>query len=164
MRSVTDKLNRIWHLHIDFAAIRAVKAVTGLDLGELVKAGADNKLTTEVLDAIRRHAPTLMDIIWALCKKQAENPVAPSVAVDRENFEQAIFDEAIFSAFTAAFWEELIHFFRVVGMQPTAALIKAARTLTEKANEATADLSGPLLTSSPQSAESTASTPTPLTS
>lgn len=159
---VTDKFNRQWVLNIDFAAIRVVKAETGFDLGELIKAGADGKLDTAILDQIRRHTPTLMDVLWALCKEQAASPPAGHMVLSRPQFESAIFDAAVWSSFEAAFWEELVHFFKVVNRLPIAVLIEASRKLAIEANTM-ADGSGSSLTNSPPSPESASLTGSPLT-
>jgi len=160
MTSVNDKFNRQWMLNINFAAIRAVKTETGCDLGELIKAGADGKLDTAVLDQIRRHTPSLMDVLWALCKEQATSPPAGHVALSRPQFESAIFDAGVWAAFEAAFWKELVYFFRVVNRLPIAVLIEASRKLAIEANTM-ADGSGSSLTNSPPSPESPSLTGSP---
>lgn len=117
MRHFKDNAGRVWDVEINVAQVKYVRDVLRIDL---YKVGADNfKLYHEIIgDPVR-----LIDLLYCLCKKQAD-----ARNLTDEAFGQAFAGDVIGKA-AEAFSEELIDFF------PSAATQAAMRTVLSKARE-----------------------------
>jgi hypothetical protein len=98
MKTFTDNAARAWTIQVNVDALKRVKSLLdGVDLMEAV----DGKLLQRMLDE-----PVLLcDIIYALCKPQAD-----AAGVTDEDFGRAMAGDAIDNA-TQALLEELVDFF-----------------------------------------------------
>jgi hypothetical protein len=98
MKTFTDNAARAWTIQVNVDALKRVKSLLdGVDLMEAV----DGKLLQRMLDE-----PVLLcDIIYALCKPQAD-----AASVTDEDFGRAMAGDAIDNA-TQALLEELVDFF-----------------------------------------------------
>ena len=98
MKTFTDNAARAWTIQVNVDALKRVKSLLdGVDLMEAV----DGKLLQRMLDE-----PILLcDIIYALCKPQAD-----AAGVTDEDFGRAMAGDAIDNA-TQALLEELVDFF-----------------------------------------------------
>ena len=97
MKTFTDNAARAWTIQGNVDALKRVKSLLEVDLMEAV----DGKLLQRMLDE-----PILLcDIIYALCKPQAD-----AASVTDEDFGRAMAGDAIDNA-TQALLEELVDFF-----------------------------------------------------
>ena len=97
MKTFTDNAARAWTIQVNVDALKRVKSLLEVDLMEAV----DGKLLQRMLDE-----PILLcDIIYALCKPQAD-----AAGVKDEDFGRAMAGDAIDNA-TQALLEELVDFF-----------------------------------------------------
>ena len=97
MKTFTDNAARAWTIQVNVDALKRVKSLLDVDLMEAV----DGKLLQRMLDE-----PILLcDIIYALCKPQAD-----AAGVTDEDFGRAMAGDAIDNA-TQALLEELVDFF-----------------------------------------------------
>ena len=97
MKTFTDNAARAWTIQVNVDALKRVKSLLEVDLMEAV----DGKLLERLLDE-----PVLLcDIIYALCKPQAD-----AAGVKDEDFGRAMAGDAIDLA-TQALLEELVDFF-----------------------------------------------------
>jgi hypothetical protein len=97
MKTFTDNAARTWTIQVNVDAMKRVKSLLSVDLMEAV----DGKLLPRMLDE-----PILLcDIIYALCKPQAD-----AASITDEDFGRAMAGDAIDLA-TQALLEELVDFF-----------------------------------------------------
>jgi len=97
MRNFTDSTGRSWTIAINVNAIKRVRALVQVDLLE----AADGRLIEKLVSD-----PVLLcDVIYALCKEQAD-----AAGIDDEAFGRAMAGDAIDAAVTALL-EELVDFF-----------------------------------------------------
>ena len=96
MKTFADSTGRTWHVTINVAAIKAVRALVAVDLLEI-----EGKL----LERLSSDPILLCDVLYALCKEQAD-----ARAVSDEDFGRSMAGNSIEQA-TAAFLEELVDFF-----------------------------------------------------
>ena len=97
MKTFTDNAGRTWTIQVNVDAMKRVKSLLSVDLMEAV----DGKLLPRMLDE-----PILLcDIIYALCKPQAD-----AASITDEDFGRAMAGDAIDLA-TQSLLEELVDFF-----------------------------------------------------
>lgn len=99
MKPFTDSANRTWTVTLNVDAIKRVRCLLGIDLLKVLDDGC--KLLADLHD----DPVLLVDVLYCLCKPQAE-----SQSVSDEDFGRAMFGDAILHAHTA-FIEELADFF-----------------------------------------------------
>ncbi len=126
MRSFKDNQGRQWSVDINVAAIKRVRGLAGTDLMQVVEG--------TLIEKIVRDPVLLCDVVYALCK-----PEADARNVSDEEFGRAMAGDAIEAA-TAAVLEELVSFCpsprdranlgRV--LQATRKVMDRARDLVEK--------------------------------
>ena len=99
MHSFVDNSRRTWEIAINVAAVKRIRGLLGIDLYALVDDGFKS-LSKLVSDPV-----TLADVLYCLCKDQAEMQ-----SITDEDFGRALAGDAITQA-ADAFVEELIDFF-----------------------------------------------------
>jgi len=99
MHSFVDNSRRTWEVAINVAAVKRIRGLLGIDLYALVDDGFKS-LSKLVSDPV-----TLADVLYCLCKDQAEKQ-----SISDEDFGRALAGDAITQA-ADAFVEELIDFF-----------------------------------------------------
>ena len=99
MHSFVDNSRRTWEIAINVAAVKRIRGLLGIDLYALVDDGFKS-LSKLVSDPV-----TLADVLYCLCKDQAEKQ-----SISDEEFGRALAGDAITQA-ADAFVEELIDFF-----------------------------------------------------
>ncbi len=98
MKTFTDNAERSWNVSINVAAVKRVRDLVGVDLLEIVEGTLIEKLIRDPI--------LLCDIIYAVCKPQAEEREPP---VTDEEFGRAMAGDAIEHA-TTALLEDLVSF------------------------------------------------------
>ena len=96
MKSFTDNADRTWTIGINVDAIKRVRGLLEVDLLDAVSGGLVERLIRDPI--------LLCDVIYAVCKPQAED-----LAVTDEDFGRAMAGDAIEQA-TKALLEELVSF------------------------------------------------------
>jgi len=99
MHSFVDNSRRTWEIAINVAAVKRIRGLLGIDLYALVDDGFKS-LSKLVSDPV-----TLADVLYCLCKEQADKQ-----SISDEDFGRALAGDAITHA-ADAFVEELIDFF-----------------------------------------------------
>jgi hypothetical protein len=99
MHSFVDNSRRTWEVAINVAAVKRIRGLLGIDLYALVDDGFKS-LSKLVSDPV-----TLADVLYCLCKEQADKQ-----SISDEDFGRALAGDAITHA-ADAFVEELIDFF-----------------------------------------------------
>jgi hypothetical protein len=99
MHSFVDNSRRTWEVAINVAAVKRIRGLLGIDLYALVDDGFKS-LSKLVSDPV-----TLADVLYCLCKYQAERQ-----SITDEDFGRALAGDVITQA-ADAFVEELIDFF-----------------------------------------------------
>lgn len=96
MKTFTDNAKRSWDVEINVAAIKRVRDLAQVDLLEIVEG--------KLIDRLIRDPILLCDVVYAVCRPQAEQR-----GVSDEEFGRAMAGDAIEHA-TAALLEELVSF------------------------------------------------------
>jgi hypothetical protein len=99
MHSFVDNSRRTWEVAVNIAAVKRIRGLLGIDLYSLVDDGFKS-LSKLVSDPV-----TLADVLYCLCKDQAEKQ-----SISDEDFGRSLAGDAITQA-ADAFVEELIDFF-----------------------------------------------------
>ena len=99
MHSFVDNSRRTWEVAINVAAVKRIRGLLGIDLYALVDDGFKS-LSKLVSDPV-----TLADVLYCLCKDQAERQ-----SITDEDFGRSLAGDVITQA-ADAFVEELIDFF-----------------------------------------------------
>jgi hypothetical protein len=99
MHSFVDNEKRTWEISINVTAVKRIRGLLGVDLYSLIDDGFKS-LSKLVSDPV-----TLADVLYCLCKDQAEKQ-----SISDEEFGRALAGDAITLA-ADAFVEELIDFF-----------------------------------------------------
>ena len=99
MHSFVDNSRRTWEVTINVAAVKRIRGLLGIDLYALVDDGFKS-LSKLVSDPV-----TLADVLYCLCKDQAETQ-----SITDEDFGRSLAGDVITHA-ADAFVEELIDFF-----------------------------------------------------
>jgi len=99
MKTFTDNAGRDWVVEINVAALKRAKGLTGTDLLALAVS-----LDTRVADELASDPILLCDVLYAVCKPQADER-----GVSDEDFGRAMAGDAIEAA-TAVLLEEIVAF------------------------------------------------------
>ena len=97
MPSFKDTENRDWNVRIDVQTVRDVRNSTGIDIARLLT-------STEGHKALHDDVIQLVDIIYEICKRQAD-----SRGVSAEDFGRSLAGDALNAAVTA-FEEAIVEF------------------------------------------------------
>jgi hypothetical protein len=119
MAKFKDNQNREWVVEITVATIKRVRSLLGVDLLQI----AEGKLT----DAILSDPVMLVDVLYAVCKPEAE-----AGGVSDEDFGRAMAGDAIDSA-TQALLEALASFFPSRRGELLRRVVAATNTALDKA-------------------------------
>jgi len=98
MKAFKDNAGRTWEVEVTTAAVKRVRGLVDVDL-------VAGTLSGDLLDRLADDPILLCDLIYALCKPQADRE-----GVSDEDFGRAMAGDAIERA-TAALLEELVGFF-----------------------------------------------------
>jgi ribosomal protein S7 len=122
MHVFTDATGRNWTITINVAALKKIKALTGVNLLELL----DNNL--EGLSALLSDVVKLVDILYVLCKDQAD-----TLGISDEDFGRALGGDSLEQA-VDAFLEEFVDFFpNRRAREALRKMLSKGKTITEKA-------------------------------
>jgi len=118
VQSFTDRHNRKWLIEINVALAKKVRALTGVDLYRLV----ENEFAK--LQELLRDPITLVDVIYVLCKEQAD-----AAKLTDEQFGAGLAGQTVVAA-ADAFFEAFVSFSQD---QRTAAVLRSMKAKGEAA-------------------------------
>ena len=119
MKQFTDNAERTWTVEVNVAAIKRVKSLLDVNLLEALEG--------DLLDELAHDMVLLCDVIYALCK-----PEADAIGITDEQFGQAMAGDAIDFA-TTALLEELVEFFPLAKRRVLTKALAKMRNVDEKA-------------------------------
>ncbi len=105
MKSFTDNKGRTWTLEVTVATVKRVRALCKVDLNSIVELDKNNKPSAELLERLSSDPVLLVDVLYAVCKPQADK-----LGITDEDFGESMAGDAIEQA-TTALLEEVIDFF-----------------------------------------------------
>lgn len=105
MKSFTDNKGRTWTLEVTVATVKRVRALCRVELNSIVELDKNNKPSAELLERLSSDPVLLVDVLYAVCKPQADK-----LGITDEDFGEAMAGDAIEHA-TTALLEEVIDFF-----------------------------------------------------
>ena len=105
MRQFTDTKERVWDVELNVRQMKRVRDVLGIDLVNVIQAGKDGAVATDILDRVANDPILLVDILWVLCEGQAK-----TAGVTDDDFGSSLAGDSISDA-TRAFLDELVDFF-----------------------------------------------------
>ena len=105
MKTFQDNAGRQWTVTLNVAALKRVRAMTSIDLFNVVTLDENKKPDISLLERLSEDPILLVDVLYAVCKQEAETQ-----QVSDEQFGAAMAGDAIEHA-TNALLEELVDFF-----------------------------------------------------
>jgi len=105
MKTFQDNAGRQWTVTLNVAALKRVRAMTSVDLFNVVTLDENKKPDISLLERLSEDPILLVDVLYAACK-----PEADAQKVTDEQFGAAMAGDAIEHA-TNALLEELVDFF-----------------------------------------------------
>ena len=127
MKSFTDNKGRTWTLEVTVATVKRVRALCRVDLNSIVELDKNNKPSAELLERLSSDPVLLVDVLYAICKPQADK-----LGVSDEDFGEAMAGDAIEYA-TSALLEEVINFFPESKRMVMQRILSASRKFSEAA-------------------------------
>ena len=127
MKSFTDNKGRTWTLEVTVATIKRVRALCKVDLNSIVELDKNNKPSAELLEQLSTDPVLLVDVLYAVCKPQADK-----LGITDEDFGEAMAGDAIEHA-TSALLEEVIDFFPEAKRMVMRKILSASRKFSEAA-------------------------------
>ena len=105
MKTFQDNAGRQWTVTLNVAALKRVRAMTSVDLFNVVTLDENKKPDISLLERLSEDPILLVDVLYSVCK-----PEADTQNVSDEQFGAAMAGDAIEHA-TNALLEELVDFF-----------------------------------------------------
>ena len=129
MKSFTDNKGRTWTLEVTVATVKRVRALCRVDLNSIVELDKNNKPSAELLERLSSDPVLLVDVLFAVCKPQADK-----LGITDEDFGEAMAGDAIEHA-TTALLEEVICFFPESKRMVMQRILSASRKFSEAARK-----------------------------
>jgi hypothetical protein len=106
MRSFVDTQSRRWTITVDVGAIRRVRALCGIDLLSIIAFKEETQeANTDLLEKLSSDPVLLVDVLYAICK-----PDADAQNISDEEFGRALSGDIIEDA-THILLDEVVDFF-----------------------------------------------------
>lgn len=134
MKSFNDNTGRTWIVNVNVGTIKRVRALCGVDIANIVSVEADGKPKIELLERLATDPVLLVDVLYAICKEEAD-----SKNISDEDFGRAMAGDAIELA-TAALLDEIIDFFPETKRKVFRKILSATRRFEMKSKKALATL------------------------
>lgn len=112
MRTFRDSAGQEWTLDLTIEAVKRIRTVAGFDL-----------LKDEDLQQALRDPIVITDVLWAVCKPQADQLGLADVEFGKRLLAELRTDVTVFETAVDQFGAELADFFRHVGRRSVAALL-----------------------------------------
>lgn len=134
MKSFTDNTGRAWLVNVNVGTIKRVRALCGVDLANIISIESGRKPKIELLERLASDPVLLADVLYAVCKEEAD-----SRNVSDEEFGRSMAGDAIEFA-TAALLDEIIDFFPEAKRKVFRRILDATRRFETKTKEALSTL------------------------
>lgn len=105
MKSFVDKTARAWSIVVNIATVKRVRALCNVNLLELITVDDSGKTDSSVLDKLSEDPVLLVDVLYAVCK-----PEADKLGISDEQFGESLDGDAIEKA-TENLLDEIVDFF-----------------------------------------------------
>lgn len=105
MKSFVDKNARAWSIVVNIATVKRVRALCNVNLLELITVDDSGKTDSSVLDKLSEDPVLLVDVLYAVCK-----PEADKLGISDEQFGESLDGDAIEKA-TENLLDEIVDFF-----------------------------------------------------
>ena len=129
MKSFTDNKGRTWTLEVTVATVKRVRGLCKVDLNSIVELDKNNKPSAELLERLSSDPVLLVDVLYAVCKPQADK-----LGITDEDFGEAMAGDAIEQA-TTSLLEEIIDFFPAAKRLVMQKILSASRKFSEAARK-----------------------------
>ena len=129
MKSFTDNKGRTWTLEVTVATVKRVRGLCKVDLNSIVELDRNNRPSAELLEQLSSDPVLLVDVLYAVCKSQADK-----LGVSDVDFGEAMAGDAIEHA-TTALLEEIIDFFPEGKRLVMQKILSASRRFSEAARK-----------------------------
>jgi len=129
MKTFTDNKGRTWEIEVTVATVKRVRALCRVDLNSIVELDKNNKPSAELLERLSSDPVLLVDVLYAVCKSQADK-----LGVSDVDFGEAMAGDAIEHA-TTALLEEVIDFFPEAKRLVMRKILSASRKFSEAARK-----------------------------
>ena len=133
MKSFKDKVGKTWIIEVNVRQVRKVRALLNIDLANMIQFEAENgKTNTDLLDKLSSDPCLLVDVIYALCKDQAD-----TLNITDEQFGENMNGDTVEAA-TVALLEEMVDFFPEAKRRVLRVILNQAEALTRQMQETAA--------------------------
>jgi hypothetical protein len=105
MKSFVDKNARAWSIVVNIATVKRVRALCDVNLLELITVDDSGKTDSSVLDKLSEDPVLLVDVLYAVCK-----PEADKLGITDVEFGESLDGDAIEKA-TESLLDEIVDFF-----------------------------------------------------
>ena len=129
MKSFTDIKGRAWEIVVTVATVKRARALCKVDLNSIVELDKNNKPSAELLERLSSDPVLLVDVLYAICKPQADK-----LGITDEDFGEAMAGDAIEHA-TTALLEEVIDFFPEAKRMVMQKILSASRRFSDAARK-----------------------------
>lgn len=127
MRSFVDTQSRRWTITVDVGAIRRVRALCGIDLLSIIAFKEETQeANTDLLEKLSSDPVLLVDVLYAICK-----PDADAQNISDEEFGRALSGDIIEDA-THILLDEVVDFFPEAKRRVYQKILTAARRFEKK--------------------------------
>ena len=129
MKTFTDNKGRTWEIEVTVATVKRVRGLCKVDLNSIVELDRNNRPSAELLERLSSDPVLLVDVLYAVCKSQADK-----LGVSDMDFGEAMAGDAIEHA-TTALLEEIIDFFPEGKRLVMQKILSASRRFSEAARK-----------------------------
>ena len=129
MKTFTDNKGRTWTLEVTVATVKRVRALCRVDLNSIVELDKNNTPSAELLERLSSDPVLLVDVLYAVCKPQADK-----LGITDEDFGEAMAGDAIEHA-TTGLLEEVIDFFPEAKRLVMRKILSASRKFSDAARK-----------------------------
>ena len=129
MKSFTDNKGRTWMIEVTVATVKRVRALCKVDLNSIVELDKNSKPSAELLERLSSDPVLLVDVLYAVCKPQADKQ-----NITDEDFGEAMAGDAIEHA-TTALLEEIVDFFPATKRLVMQKILSASRRFGDAARK-----------------------------
>lgn len=126
MKSFVDNTGRTWMLTVNVGTIKRVRALCCIDLANIITMESGQTPKMELLERLATDPVLLVDVLYAVCKEEAEQK-----KVSDEEFGRAMAGDAIEYA-SSALLDEIIDFFPQAKRQVFRKILDATRRFEAK--------------------------------
>jgi hypothetical protein len=129
MKTFTDNKGRTWEIEVTVATVKRVRGLCKVDLNSIVELDRNNRPSAELLERLSSDPVLLVDVLYAVCKSQADK-----LGVSDVDFGEAMAGDSIEHA-TTALLEEVIDFFPEAKRLVMRKILSASRKFSEAARK-----------------------------